>query len=205
MSLLKKLTSFAHHAGIEYALALNTRNEVKRDGLALRKTSNRLAIEWRARDIHPWDRDIGCSPEEKERLFNEQCFSDTEAAIRRLFSELPTIDEIQFRVVRLDSDDELLTGLVERPALEHTTTGATPRGRLHKMGINVCAIGFCLLLPLLGGVIFLQQIPGRSPIDAQATTANLHPELSRISAKANLANLISSAQSRALYTHIRRI
>ena len=40
------------------ALALNKRpREVRRDGLSLSQFCNRLQIEWRARDVHPWDRD----------------------------------------------------------------------------------------------------------------------------------------------------
>jgi len=179
MGLLKKITSFAHHSGIEHALALHERNEVRRDGLTLRKTSNQLDIEWRARSIHPWDRDRLCSPEEKERLFNEQCFSDTEAAIRRLFSALPVIDEIRFRVVKPDSDDELLAGLVVRPSLSQVTTGASPRGRLRQMGINVCVIGFCLLLSLLGGVTIQRPLPSGSPQygGADAAISFIHPGL----------------------------
>lgn len=141
MFLLKRLTSSAHYSGIEYALALHARNEVRRDGLTLTKTSSQLVIEWRARDIHPWDRDPCCSPEEKERSFNEQCFSDTEAAICRLFAALPTVDEIQFRVMRPEADDELLAGRVARSSLGQVSTGASPRGRLRQMEVNVCVSG----------------------------------------------------------------
>lgn len=184
MSLLDKLTSFAHHSGIEYALALHTRNEVRRDGLTLMKTSNQLAIEWRARDIHPWDQDRNCSLEEKEQIFNEQCFSDTEAAIRRLFSALPLIDEIQFRVIRPDSNAELLTGQVARPSLEQVTEGASPRSRLWQMGINVCVIGLCLLLPLLGAVIADLHISRKLPARASAAVAIIHSELNYVGSEA---------------------
>jgi hypothetical protein len=163
MALFKKKTSVADHSDIEYALALHKRNEVRRDGLTLTKAFSQLDIEWRARDIHPWDRDRRCSPEEKERLFNEQCFSDTEAAIFRLFSALPVLDEIQFRVVGPDSDHELLSGRVARHSLGQITGGASPRGRLRQMGINVCVIGFCLLLPLLGALTIQRPIPTSSP------------------------------------------
>lgn len=141
MSLLKRLMFSAHYAGVEHALALHSRNEVRRDGLTLTKTSNQLVIEWRARDIHPWDRDEGSSLEEKERLFSEQCFSDAEAAIRRLFAAWPTIDEIQFRVMRPDIGDELLSGRVARSSLGQVDAGASARGRLWQMGVNVCASG----------------------------------------------------------------
>jgi hypothetical protein len=148
--IFKKLIAYAHRAGIQDALALDKRNEVRSDGLILTNVAHQLDIGWRARDIHAWDRERGCSPEEVERLFKEQCFSDTEAAICRLFSALPLIDEIQFRVVRPDSDDELLAGRVARPSLSRVSTGVSPRGKLWQMGINVCVIGFCLLLWLLG-------------------------------------------------------
>jgi hypothetical protein len=141
MSLLKRLMSSAHYSGIEYALALQTRNEVRRDGLTLMKTSNQLVVEWRARDIHPWDCDEGHSFEEKECLFCEQCFSDADAAIRRLFASLPTIDEIQFRVMRPGTGDELLSGRVTRSSLRQVDAGASPRGRLWQMGVNVCVSG----------------------------------------------------------------
>jgi len=160
------------------------RNEVRRDGLTLIKTSNQLVIEWRARDIHPWDRDRGCSEEEKAQLFNEQCFSDTEAAIRRLFSSLPVIDEIHFRVISPDSNAELLAGRVARPALEQVTESASPRGRLRQMGINVCVIGFSLLLPLFGAVIIHRQIPGGRPAHADAAIAIIHSGFSCVSANA---------------------
>jgi hypothetical protein len=142
MALIKKIASFANHSAIENALALHKRNEVRRDGLTLTKAFGQLDIEWRARNIHPWDRDRGCSSDEKERLFNEQCLSDTDAAICRLFSALPAIDEIQFRVVMPDSDDMLLGGRVARASLAQAKEGAPPRGRLRQMGVNVCVIGF---------------------------------------------------------------
>lgn len=160
----KRLISHAHSAGITGALALYKRNEVRRDGLVLTKASHHLDIEWRAREIHPWDHDLGCSPEDEERLFIEQCLADTESAIRRLFLALPILDEIQFRVIRPDSDDTLLAGCVERPVLEHITGGASPRGRLRQMGINVCVIGFTVLMPLLGTVIFDRQVRHGSPV-----------------------------------------
>jgi hypothetical protein len=162
----KTLISRAHTAGITGALALYKRNEVRRDGLVLTKASHHLDIEWRARDIHPWDRDPCCSPEDEERLFNEQCLADAESAIRRLFSALPILDEIQFRVTRPDSDDELLAGRVERTVLEHITGGASPRGRLRQMGINVCVIGFTVLMSLLGVVILDRQIRPGTPVCA---------------------------------------
>ena len=42
---------------IDKALALS-RYDVRRDGLSLMETSFRLKIAWRARHVHPWDRDL---------------------------------------------------------------------------------------------------------------------------------------------------
>lgn len=57
------------------ALALNQRGEARRDGLALNYFRDRLEIEWQARNIHPWDRDL--PPARVARLFAEQCLDDT--------------------------------------------------------------------------------------------------------------------------------
>lgn len=175
---LKKIISRAHRTGIQDALALQKRNEVRRDGLILTKAVHQLDIEWRARDIHPWDRDWVRSSDDEEQLFNEQCFSDTEAAIRRLFSSLPTIDEIQFRVIRPDSDDELLTGHVARLSLGQITKSASPRGRLRQMGINVCVLGFCLIVSALGIVTTQRLIPNLHP--AAAKSGLIHPQTTYI-------------------------
>ena len=42
---------------IDQALALN-HTEVRSDGLCAEGISLRLTISWRARNIHPWDRDL---------------------------------------------------------------------------------------------------------------------------------------------------
>jgi hypothetical protein len=137
-TLLKKLASDCFRAGITRSLALHRRGEVRQDGLTLTKACHHLEIEWRAREIHPWDR--GCSPEEEMRLFTEQCFSDTEAAIRRLFAALPVVDLIQFRVTHPNSEDQLLEGTVVRSVLKDTKSDASARGRLWQMGVDVSGI-----------------------------------------------------------------
>jgi hypothetical protein len=137
-TLLKKLASDCLSAGVERSLALQRRGEVRQDGLTLTKASHHLEIEWRAREIHPWDR--GCSPQEEMRLFREQCFSDTEAAICRLFAALPVIDLIQFRVIHPNSEDQLLGGAVARSGLKQAKSDASIRGRLWQMGVNVSGL-----------------------------------------------------------------
>lgn len=96
-NVLRKVNLYSDRQGTKNALALHRRGEVRRDGLTLVQASHRLEIEWRARDIHPCDR--GCKGAEYELEFTEQSLADTEAALSRLFKELPEIDVIEFRVI----------------------------------------------------------------------------------------------------------
>jgi len=61
-------------------LALHRRGEVRNDGLKLDGVSSHLEIRWRAREIHPWDRDL-LRGGRKQAAFAEQALADTEAAI----------------------------------------------------------------------------------------------------------------------------
>jgi hypothetical protein len=105
------------------------------DGLTLISASQLLEIEWRARTIHPWNGQL--NPDREQVLFGEQCYADTEAALARLFRALPDVEAISFRVLRPDSDEELLGGLVTRIAMSQKDPGASPRTRLWQMGIRV--------------------------------------------------------------------
>jgi len=117
------------------ALALNRRGEARRDGLELVSASQSLDVAWAARGLHPWDRDH--SPIEQERLFSEQCYADTDAALQRLFHEFPEVDLIRFRVVRQGSDEQLLAGSVARSKVTQQTSDASARTRLWQMGVRV--------------------------------------------------------------------
>src|SRR5208282_2858261 len=86
-----------YRRNIETALALNRGGEVRSDGLNLKDACCRLEIERSAREVHPCDRDL--PPDEKATLFVEQCLSDTEAALYRLFEQLASIDIIDLRVL----------------------------------------------------------------------------------------------------------
>lgn len=94
------------------ALALNRRGEARRDTLSLSRFNNRLEIEWRAREVHPWDRDL--PPARIAQLFAEQCLDDTHAALERLFSALPEIDIIEFKVMHPVSGMLIMAGDVTR-------------------------------------------------------------------------------------------
>jgi hypothetical protein len=114
------------------ALALNRRGEVRSDGLSLKQYENRLEIEWSARQVHPWDRDL--STHRVARLFAEQCLDDTAAALERAFSALPEVNTIQFKVTHPESGALILTGSVARREIGLLTT-SSPRMRLKQLGV----------------------------------------------------------------------
>jgi len=115
-NLIQRLDSVRYRRGIERALALHLRGEVRNDGLKLKKLSTRLEIEWWARDIHPWDRDD--PPDRKAWLFFRQSLADTEAAITRLFQALPQVDVIALTVLERNSESVIMAGTVDRSAVE---------------------------------------------------------------------------------------
>jgi len=91
--LLKRKASKDRKA-IQGALDLHNRGEVRRDGLTLTHASHHLKVEWRAREVHPWDR--ASASKQREFLLAEQSMADTDAALGRLFNELPEVDVIEF-------------------------------------------------------------------------------------------------------------
>jgi hypothetical protein len=115
------------------ALALNTRGEVRRDGLPLNHFQNRLQIEWRARDVHPWDRNLPSA--RIARLFAEQCLEDANAALERLFATLLEIDVIEFTMLEPNSGARILSGAVTRS--EAMSVKAPSSGmRLKQLGVT---------------------------------------------------------------------
>jgi hypothetical protein len=113
--LLGKLDGFRYDNDVNRALALHQRGEVRRDGLEPVNVTTQLQIDWRARDIHPWDRGL-LSPTQRATAFVEQSLADTEAVINRLFEALPQVDSIALKVLDWDSENVILSGIVERPA-----------------------------------------------------------------------------------------
>src|SRR5471030_1222940 len=96
-------------------LARIGRGDVRRDGLRLNRICNRLEIQWRARDIHPWDRSLPL--ESSAAALVEQTLADTEAAIARLFEALPQVDVIDLTVLGPASETTVLAGTVHRSVL----------------------------------------------------------------------------------------
>jgi hypothetical protein len=115
-NLIQRVDALRYRRGIERALALHLRGEVRNDGLKLRKLSNRLEIEWQARDVHPWDRDD--PPDKKSLRLVQQSLTDTEAAIARLFRTLPQVDVIALTVREYNSEKLIMAGTVDRSEAE---------------------------------------------------------------------------------------
>ncbi len=136
-SILSTIDGFRFRRSIKHALALNLRNEVRPDGLVLSSALTRMEIEWYARDIHPWDRDRKISPEDRALMFVQQCLSDTEAAIFRLFERLPQVDTIELRVLEPRSNMPVITGTVTRSGLE-TNENLSAGMRLMLSGMTFC-------------------------------------------------------------------
>jgi hypothetical protein len=115
------------------ALALNKRGEARSDGLLLNNFDNRLQIEWQAREVHPWDRDLPRS--HLRQLFAEQCLRDADAALQRLFATLAEIDVIQFKMLDPDSGALILSGTVTRQESMNLRSQSSAM-RLKQLGVT---------------------------------------------------------------------
>jgi hypothetical protein len=133
-SLFAKLDSYRHKRKVSRALDLYLRGEVRRDGLQLTSMRSSLEIEWRARDVHPWDRDS--RRDERRAMLVSQTLFDTDAAIARLFDSLPYVDVLQIRVLGVGSDTSILGGTVTRSSLEEVRDGLSVRMKLRELGIT---------------------------------------------------------------------
>ena len=131
---LRKLDPLKYRRRIERALALHLRGEVRRDGLELVRWCNRLEINWRARDIHPWDRDL--PEDQKAKLFVEQSLGDTEAAIFRLFEVFPEVDVIDINVLESTPESLIIAGTVCRADFDTVRSLLSVRMRLARLGVS---------------------------------------------------------------------
>ena len=129
---------------VNRSLTLRPRGGVVNDRLVLHKLSGQLQLEWHARPIHPWDRDL--PPCRQVEAYFEQAVADTDFAIRRMFQRLPEIDVIEIRV--LDTQDPtkiMLAGVVTREDALAADLSYSPKMRLKMMGIQYAKIvGPCL-------------------------------------------------------------
>jgi hypothetical protein len=108
---------------------------IPRDVLCLSKLSAQLRVEWRTRDVHPWDRAL--PPERRATLFREQTLQDTDAAILRVFALLPDVDAIEVRVLEPHAPNRLiLAGTVIREDVLAASALSSPGMRLRMMGVR---------------------------------------------------------------------
>src|SRR5215831_3920910 len=118
---------------VNKALALPPRGGVAKDILLLKQLFIHLRVEWFARDVHPWDRDL---PQGRQsELFTQQCLEDVDAAIPRLFKELAEIDEIEISVLDRESNAQIITGVIKRENAR-ASAGLSLGMRLNALGIN---------------------------------------------------------------------
>ncbi len=137
--LIQRFDTLRYRRAIERALALHLRGEARRDGLKIEKLTNRLEIGWRARDVHPWDRDD--PPDRRALLLVRQSLSDTEAAIKRLFQNLPLLDVIALTVLEHNSDSVIMAGTVYRSEPEPAAELSAGM-RLWKRGVKFHSDGW---------------------------------------------------------------
>ena len=117
------------------ALAVGSRGFIANDVLLLSKLSTQVQVEWRTRDVHPWNRNV--PPDQRAELFREQTLHDTDAAIRRFFQLLPDLDAIEIRVLEPHAPNRLiLAGAVARRDAMATRSLSSPGMRLKTMGIK---------------------------------------------------------------------
>ena len=120
---------------VKRALALTPRGFVPHDVLRLSRLSAQLKMEWRARDVHPWHRDLPA--ERQAALFREQTLVDTDAAIARSFQLLPDVAAIEIRVLEPHAPDRvILVGTVGRHDALASRSLSSPRMRLNMMGVR---------------------------------------------------------------------
>jgi hypothetical protein len=121
---------------VRRALALTPRGFIRNDVLRLTRLSTRLRLEWRSRDIHPWDRTL---PTGRQRaLLEDQLLHDADAAIERLFAMLPDAEAIEVRVLEPEPPDRVaLSGTVTREDAAATRSLPSVRMRLQMMGLRL--------------------------------------------------------------------
>jgi hypothetical protein len=128
------------YAKARAALALNRRGEARADGLTLVESSMRLEVKWRARKIHPWDRDL--SEDRAAPRYVEQALFDTEAALERLFATFPEVTCIDFAVLetRVESTRTIIAGVVDKKEFGDRKSPSIGM-RLRSIGIEYHIVG----------------------------------------------------------------
>jgi hypothetical protein len=134
---------------VRRALALRPRGAIPNDVLILNNlilSGRCLKLEWLARDIHPWNRDLPLI--EQAELFSEQALQDTDVALIRLFQGLAEIEQIEFQVLKPDGfGDIILAGVVDRERVLAPELLLSLRMRLLNLGVTYQMVDNRLMLP----------------------------------------------------------
>jgi len=168
-NILRRLNKYDNSRGIGNALALHHRGEVRTDGLTLIRATHRLEIAWRAREIHPWDRDSERANHEFQ--FTEQSLADTDSVLSRLFNTLPEVDVIDFSVVHPGSDVPILAGSVERTAAVPSTRSLSPRTRLWHRGVSTMLLGAAAFVLFASTSLAQTPTPAPKPAATDSSTS----------------------------------
>jgi hypothetical protein len=116
-------------------LRLGSRGAACEKGLPLHRLSTRLVVEWYARDVHPWDRDLPQA--QRTTRFVEESLKDTVEAIWRMFERLPEIDAIDLRVLEPNHPHKaLLAGTVFREDVNAAGSCQSPAMSLKTLGVK---------------------------------------------------------------------
>ena len=117
------------------ALALTPRGFIPNDVPSLRELSGQLRVVWHARRIAPWDLHL---PSARQAvLFSDLTMRDTDAAIRRLFEELPEIHSLEVQVLEpVPAHRPLIAGTVLRDEALAVISLTSPGMRLKMMGVR---------------------------------------------------------------------
>ena len=103
--------------------------------LRVNRLSGQLQVEWAARQIHPWDRDL--PPHRQAKMFCNQTITDVDRAVAKLFQTLPEIDAITIRFVEPNNARRvLIAGTVLRKDLSAAGSPSSSRMRLKLLGIR---------------------------------------------------------------------
>jgi hypothetical protein len=120
---------------LDSALGLHRRLEARPDGLSLVDYSMKLTVRWRARDVHPWDRDL--LDEQIAPRQVDQSLHDAEDAVERIFRAFPEAGALELNIFECDPESNrvIMSGLVMRSDLGRSRAASIGM-RLRMLGIN---------------------------------------------------------------------
>ncbi len=99
-----------HH--VRRALSVMPRGGVVHDALRLECVTARLTLAWKARRVHPWDRDL--PNHVQQQAFAEQCLCDVDRVVSEVLGRLEAVDLLEIAVFHPDSHVKVLGGIISR-------------------------------------------------------------------------------------------